>query len=1190
MDAKQTLGERNSGRRPNLLLAAALCAGLLTAACAQATRHAGPANDPGAAPEAALGVASAPGPAPEAALPAVPGPKPVSRPDEQLLIFELRWKDIVLNEAMIGYLDGARMLLPLGEVARSLDFSISVDPGAGMAQGWFLEPNRLFYLDVPRREVVVAGRRGTVAKGMAELQIDDIFVDSRMFAEWFPIDLRIDIPSLQIEAVGREPLPIAEREARAQRREALFGPRDGDRGAYTQMEMPPYRALSWPNVDLSTEHLYRKNDDGSDEYVGTYNVFATGDLLYLDSEVFVGGDDEHPFSDARLTFGRRDPDRGLFGPLGVTEFAGGDIFTPQVPLISRQQLGRGAEISSFPLLRPTEFDRITLRGDLPLGWEVELYRNEVLLDFRLAGSDGLYEFVDVPLVYGLNVLRLVFYGPQGQKREELQRLLVGSGLVRPGDFLFRLAGNQHDEVILPVDDGTDPEPQEGDARGFAEFELGITRNLSVAAGFSSVPLDTERRNYGSLGLRAGIGNVFGRLDLVGDDTGGRAGKVALQSQFPNLSLLLEHSEFQDFVSEQVFDDVDLLERRSNARLDGLLDLPLLPHIPYALTGAYEGRESGSDAVDLTNRLSTTVNGLSLSNNLNWHWNNIGGSDFSTLTGAFLIGGHYGPFDLRGQVDYGLDPDQELTRAAVTANWAIDSDFGARLGVQRLESEDRNILSAGINRRFETFSLGLDLEASDDGAFLARLSLSTGFGREPRGGGLHAAGRGMAGRGALSPRVFLDRNLNDEFDDGDEPLEGVKFKVNGASPEQETSADGTVFLTHLRPYQHLDLGLASGSLEDPYWVATNKGVSAMVRPGTSVLAEFPIVATGEIDGTVRLWRDDALQPVSDARMQLLDADGQVAKQVETAYDGFYLFDLVLPGRYAVRVDPGQMARLGLEASETRSVVVGDGVIVNGIAFELRPGQRGPGEQAATGEGRRPDAAAPIAPAARPKADAEARKTPGSATTGGSATKTDYQVQVGAYSSRIRAERAWTLVMRSAKDLLDDLSREVVEADPGEGRDIVYRLRAGPLPGRAAARKLCFELRIRGVPCFVVPPSQAAADAAAQEAPGAAGPSTRPAYQVQVGTYRSIRRARRAWTEIVHSANGLLDNLSREVVEANLGAGQGIVYRLRAGPLPDRAAGQRLCAEMRAWGMGCFVVRPSKGPARAGAAPATGLSKL
>ncbi|MHC4984430.1 MAG: hypothetical protein ACYTF6_14840, partial [Planctomycetota bacterium] len=119
MDAKKTLRERGagrergSGRLPDLFLAAALCAGLLTTACAEARRHAQPADDPATASEAAPDAVPVPPPELDATSPS--GPTPVFRPDEQLLIFELRWKDVVLNEAMIGYLDGARVLLPLAE-------------------------------------------------------------------------------------------------------------------------------------------------------------------------------------------------------------------------------------------------------------------------------------------------------------------------------------------------------------------------------------------------------------------------------------------------------------------------------------------------------------------------------------------------------------------------------------------------------------------------------------------------------------------------------------------------------------------------------------------------------------------------------------------------------------------------------------------------------------------------------------------------------------------------------------------------------------------------------------------------------------------------------------------------------------------------------------------------------------------
>lgn len=79
---------------------------------------------------------------------------------------------------------------------------------------------------------------------------------------------------------------------------------------------------------------------------------------------------------------------------------------------------------------------------------------------------------------------------------------------------------------------------------------------------------------------------------------------------------------------------------------------------------------------------------------------------------------------------------------------------------------------------------------------------------------------------------------------------------------------------------------------------------------------------------------------------------------------------------------------------------------------------------------------------------------------------YAVQVGAYFTRQRAKLGWRMVTRTARDLLKDMPRMIVEADGGTGKGIVYRLRAGPLASRAAGEELCARLDERGIACFVV----------------------------------------------------------------------------------------------------------------------------
>ena len=60
--------------------------------------------------------------------------------------------------------------------------------------------------------------------------------------------------------------------------------------------------------------------------------------------------------------------------------------------------GNGATLSNRPLNPPTRFDRHSLQGDLPPGWDVELYFNDGLVAFQQSRPDGKYNFADLPLV------------------------------------------------------------------------------------------------------------------------------------------------------------------------------------------------------------------------------------------------------------------------------------------------------------------------------------------------------------------------------------------------------------------------------------------------------------------------------------------------------------------------------------------------------------------------------------------------------------------------------------------------------------------------------------------------------------------------------------------------------------------------------------------------------------------------
>lgn len=862
--------------------------------------------------------------------------EPKSRPDDQLLILEVRLADLVLNEGMSGYLDEGGLLLPLGEFARTLELPISVDPANGRASGWYIQEGQLFSLDILRGEVAIEGVKKHFNAQLVELHEDDIYVDTRLLADWFPVDIEFDLANLLVVMRSREQLPLEQRMTRERRRSRALAQRARAEENFVEVEQP-YAWAGWPMLNLSTETGFARNSAGEETFRSQYGLLVNSDFLKHSTSLFAGGNQDNGVSDVRFTMGRKDPDGEMLGVLGATEYSVGDIVTPPVELVARSRFGRGAELSSFPLSRSGTFDSTTLVGELPLGWEVELYRNGVLLDFRTSRSDGRYAFAEVPLLFGLNILQLQFFGPQGQYREETTRILVGPGQVPPGRLNFRIAASQQDERLMPVDNSDSlslaEQELQGEARATLELEYGANKNLSFAASAATIPLAGGRKDYGGLGVRFGLGPMYGRVDLVRDSEGGSAAKVGTQFNLPlNLLFLLEQGLYDDFSSEEIGDDGDLPITTTEGRLDGVVPLWQGRRLPFSFTGAHEKRESGASSLELTNRLSLALGRLSMSNNIQWRRNKSVAGTTTAANGNFLVGGRVFGAGIRGDLAYTVEPGSEIVSAAATAEWLFGAGYSTRAGIAHGFADNISSVSAGVSRRFDVLSLGLNGSYASDDSTTVLLTLSLAAGRNPHNGDWSLRAEDMAGKGAAAARVFLDKDLDGRFSEGDEPIEGAVFEVGTSPVAEKSDENGIALLAGLPPHAKLAVSLPPKGLKDPYWVAQPEGYIVPLRPGVAVPLDFPVVVTGEVDGVVALRQGGRLVEVSDAVVQLVDGDGEIVAETRSAFDGFYLLEQVRPGTYEVRIDPNQIRRLGLVAPTPREVTIGgDGTIESGVDF-------------------------------------------------------------------------------------------------------------------------------------------------------------------------------------------------------------------------------------------------------------------
>ncbi|HEY3348627.1 MAG TPA: carboxypeptidase-like regulatory domain-containing protein [Thermoanaerobaculia bacterium] len=852
------------------------------------------------------------------AQPAPPAVRIVERPETDLLLLAVRLNQTLLAETIPAYggPHPGSVLVPMGEMCRILGLAIDVDVTHATAGGFFISESRRFFLDAVGGKVLVEGRPKRFDSSGIEVHRDDIYVDSTLLGSWLPVDFGVNLYESVILVRPREPLPVQrrmEREAEAKKGLAslgLSGPK------YPRLDVP-YRAFDWPIVDQTLRFTLTPKSGGGSTTDLQGATFLSGDLLWHQASAYFFYDQDG-LSDKRFTLGRQDPERGLLGPLHATAYAAGDVLYPGLDTIAQPRSDTGLLLTNFPLDRQSRFDRHTFRGELPSGWDVELYQNGALIAFQSSRPDGLYEFDDVPLLFGLNAFRLAFFGPQGQRRQEIHRFNIGESLTPPGQLLYQVVGNNIGGSF---------------ERAHVELDYGLSKRLSLVGAVADLALSDGRHRYGRVGLRGFWDVVYAEVGAVATSGGGSLVGGSLQGRLGPVGVYVSHAQLSDFESEIFRPLYGNIQSRSSLRLDATMAGA------FSLALSAEGRrdhiDTGLDVTELTGRLSAGYRGIAASNFIDWTTFRGGPSPPQPFAlGDFLVSKFVRQFNVRAEVLYNLQPTAEVTNVIVTAETRAFKDYLVTAGVNRVLSGGITHYLASVTRSEGPFSLGVNLDYASPGGLTAALTINLSVAREPFSGRIRTQARPMAGSGALAARTFLDTNGNGVWDRSEKAAENVGFVASRGAQLENTGANGVAFVSGLPAGQDGDIGVALTTLEDPLERPSREGVRFVPRAGRIVAVDFPIVVSGEVTGTVYLARDDRNEPSSGVELELVESSGTVAGRARSAYDGFFDITRIPPGRYLLRVSPAQVERLKLRAPDPREIVIEpSGTILDAVNITL-----------------------------------------------------------------------------------------------------------------------------------------------------------------------------------------------------------------------------------------------------------------
>lgn len=850
-------------------------------------------------------------------------------PDQEVVL-ELRLRRYVLDEGLVAYDTPEGLFLPLSSLSDALDVALQVHAQEGRAEGWIFQETRTFRLDVGSRSVRFKESEQRLQAGDVRIVHDEIYVISSRLAEWLSIQLRYRREESMLLVLAEYPLPF---ELALQRRQRVSDPSN----ARDQPELPeiqtPYELASWPAADLTFDGVAReKQASGRDARL---SGLWSGDLFRAGFRGFASLNGADGLEDLRLRFERRSTlDSADDTAPSIAEFSVGDIYSDRTTLVGRGGPVRGVRFSRRYSRPGSAFEVTTIRGDIPPGWDVELFRNGVLLQSANATSDGRYEFIEVPVLLGSNLFTLVKHGPQGERREETQRIVGGARTLPAGQSEFRVAAGQRARA-LPWGQ-FDGRMKHATSHGLpmvaeAEGSYGLGHGMTASLSGSRIDLDGQVHDYVTGSLDGQALGVSGRLDLAKDLRAGEAAEMSLLTQVGAATIVLSHARFARFSSEATLDAGFDLEERSRLRVTRSFRVVDLPASASLDTSVSQGARGSSESeVDL--RLSTYFRSIAMTHTLRAE-RRVAQDALArshVVDGVLGLSGRVSNRSaLRGEMVYPIDTQTAGWRVRMGWEHALDESRYLRISAQRtVDSTTRQSVTLSTGRRSERTTQGFYLLWDDERGVELGTTWRFGVRQDPLEGKWSMQAQAAADFGSIAPVVYLDRDMNGVRGPADTVIENVKLEGREAA-----SMTGPT-VGNVSPYLPTRIAVDEASLPDPSWTARTRAYRVVPRPGRTTVVEIPVVVTGDVEGTVWMRTATGQEPASNVKVQLLHLDDGTVAEARSGFDGFFLFERITPGRYRLSVDADQLARRNLALAQEVAVILdAENPVIRGADLQL-----------------------------------------------------------------------------------------------------------------------------------------------------------------------------------------------------------------------------------------------------------------
>jgi hypothetical protein len=795
------------------------------------------------------------------------------------------------------YTDNGHLFVNIEDLFNNLKISYNGEQNGKIYTGFIENENRKYVIDYSSMKIIV-GERLFDAQNVMIRESGKIYLESSILSDAFGININFNYRSLSIVLKSDFELPVLKID-RIERMRHNINRINGEIMPDTIMKRD-YHLFRMGNLDWATSSYQTWND----KIHSQFNLGLGAELLYGEADFAVNYYENIKFDANQLQYLWKwvDNDNSIIKQAQV-----GRIYNQTISFINAPVIG--AVVRNTPTTIRKAKGYYTISELTEPNWTVELYLNDVLVDYTIADASGLFVF-KVPLVYGYTTVKLKFYGTLGEERTEERVMNTPYTVLPKNEFEYTLAGGILQDSL-------------NSRFGKGEFSYGINRFLTAAGGIEYLSSITGRPfiPYAKFTFQP-----ISKLLISGE-----------YAHSVRTRILVDYYLFQNALFEIDYSKYNKgqLATRFNAPEERKFKLSV-PFKIKDVNGFFKADFTQLRYSDFTFNqsgvsVSSHIGHFSFNSTTNLNWldtrNLYATTDFSMSykTSKGLT--------FRPSLRYNITEKTFLTAKAETE---VRIPYGSvSLSFERNVFYRENLVN--LNFRYDLPFARTSFSASRNKRNLytsQSLQGSVSF----SGGRKHilAGNVPVVGKGGITVFAFLDTNYNDKFDKGEQILKHLNVKINGGRVTY-SKMDSITRVVGLEPFITYIMEVNENQFDNISWQLRKKIYQVVVDPNQFKQIEIPVIPTAEVTGMVSFKNGKKESGLGRIIVGIYNNQGIKVAETLTESDGYFYQMGLVPGEYYLRLDSLQLtlidAKVNFEILPFTLKASDEGDIASNLIFSL-----------------------------------------------------------------------------------------------------------------------------------------------------------------------------------------------------------------------------------------------------------------